>query len=99
VPIDLYVRGLVNQKLLKAYVTVPFLTSISPDSLQSDIRGEIDLSRAVFDTFRRSFFQDSDVPTLAVEMRKLIEEIAPSPLEMIYLDALLFTLSDRYVHF
>ena len=99
VPIDLYVRGLVNQKLLKAYLTVPFLTSISSDSLQSDIRGEMELSRAVFDTFRRSFFQDADVHELAVEMRKLIEGIAPSPLEMIYLDALLFTLSDRYVHF
>ncbi len=99
VPIDLFVRGLVNQKLLKAYVTVPFLTSVSPDSLQSDICGEVELSRAVFDTLRRAFFQDADIPALAAEMRQLIKGIAPSTLEMIYVDALLFTFSDRYVHF
>jgi hypothetical protein len=32
-------------------------------------------------------------------MRQLIKGIAPSPLEMIFVDALLFTFSDRYVHF
>jgi GR25 family glycosyltransferase involved in LPS biosynthesis len=98
-PIDLYLRGLVNEKVLKAYVTAPFLTSVSRNSLQSDISGEMKLSRAVFDTFRRAFFQDADLQSLDAEMQEFIKGLEPSLLEKIYLKALLFTLSDRYVNF
>jgi len=98
-PIDLYLRRLVGQKALKAYVTVPFLTSVSRDSSQSDISGQRDLSRAVFDVFRRAFFQDADLPSLNAEMQQLLQGIAPSPLEMIYLKSMLFILSDQYVDF
>jgi GR25 family glycosyltransferase involved in LPS biosynthesis len=94
--IDLYLRRLVGQKTLKAYVTVPFLTAVSLSSVQSDISGERRLSRAVFDAFRRSFFQDVDFRSLDEEMQQLLKGITPSPQEMIYLKALLFVLSDRY---
>ena len=97
-PIDAYLRNLVNQKVLKAYVTVPFLTSVS-DSLHSDIRGELDRTHAVFNTFRRAFFQDADLQSLDAKMQELIKGIAVSPLELIYAKALLFTLSDQYVDF
>lgn len=45
VPIDLHLRRLVRERRLKAYLTVPFLTSFSPDSLASDIRGVPNRSR------------------------------------------------------
>ena len=80
-------------------MTVPFLTSVSHDSLLSDISGERDSSRAVFDTFRRAFFQDADLKTLDADMQEFIKGIAASPVEMIYLKAMLFYLSDRYVDF
>ena len=99
VPIDLHLRKLVNQKLLKAYVTMPFQTSVSPDSLQSDISGEIGRSRAVYHTFRRAYFRDADVPSLDAEMQKLIQGVGLSPVEILHLKALLFTLSDQYVDF
>ena len=99
IPIDLYLRGLVNRKVLKAYVTMPFLTSISRDSLQSDISGAVDRSRAVHHVFRRAYFQDAELPALDAEMQEFTKGIALSPIEMLHLKALLFTLSDGYVDF
>jgi GR25 family glycosyltransferase involved in LPS biosynthesis len=98
-PIDLYLRQLVGQRLLKAYVTVPFLTSISRHNLQSDIRGGWDRSRTVWGVYRRGFFKDADYNALLGEMEELTREVRVSPLAALYLRALTFTMSDQWVPF
>lgn len=99
VPIDLYVRRLLRSGELRAFVTVPFLSSISPENNQSSIRGELDTSRQVCDVFRRGFFVDADVKGLLDEMRRLTEGVGVSPLTQLYLSGYAFSCSDRYVEF
>jgi len=99
VPIDLYVRRLLRAGDLRAFVTVPFLTSISPENNQSSIRGALDTSRQVCDVFRRGFFVDADVNALCDEMRRLTEGAGVSPLTQLYLSGYAFSCSDRYVDF
>ena len=98
-PIDLYIRALVHHGLLKAFVTVPFLTSLSRESLQSDIRGTVDHSRSVFEVLRRSFFVDADHAALSVEMEELTRSAKVSPLANLFLSAERFMLSDQWVPF
>lgn len=98
-PIDLYVRRLLRTKELRAFVTVPFLTSISAENNQSDIRGPLDASRQVCDVFRRGFFVDADVNGLLAEMRRLTEGTTVSPLTELYFNGYAFSCSDRYVDF
>jgi hypothetical protein len=98
-PKDMYVRQLIRQKQLKAYVTVPFMTSISAESDTSDIRGELDLSHRVCDVFRRGFFQEADLVALRREMKLLTEGTTVTPLAGLYLDAMTFRLSSRWVRF
>jgi GR25 family glycosyltransferase involved in LPS biosynthesis len=99
IPIDLHVRRLLRAKELRAFVTVPFLTSISAESNESGIRGQLDASRQVCDVFRRGFFVDADVNGLVDEMRRLTEGTAVSPLTQLYLSGYAFACSDRYVDF
>ena len=100
VPIDLFIRDLVNRSLLKAYLTVPFLTSISATSQQSDIAGDVSRSVAVGNAYRRAFFQDADLEAIDAQLKQLTKGIgAPSPLTMIYLRTLLFRLSDKWTPF
>jgi hypothetical protein len=98
-PIDLYIRGLVRRGELKAYVTVPFVTSVSPDGLASDIRGRVDRSRRVCELVRRAFFLEADLGALLAEMRDLTRGARLSPLASLYLEAESFTLSDQWVPF
>lgn len=98
-PIDMYVRRLIREKQLRAYVTVPFMTSLSAESDQSDIRGELDRSHRVYDVFRRGFYVEADRSALLREMKVLTEGTAIGPLEGLYLNALVFYLSDRWVGF
>jgi hypothetical protein len=51
-PIDIFLRTRINQGLLNAYVTLPFATSLSRSTNESDIRGELDLSRMVLNLYR-----------------------------------------------
>jgi GR25 family glycosyltransferase involved in LPS biosynthesis len=96
-PIDLYLRSLAHKGELKAYLTVPFLTSVSRDTLESDIRGELDKSRAVATIYRRSFFQEADLTALETELRELLSDVEVSPLAAIYVRSLLFRVSDQWV--
>ena len=99
-PIDLYLRHLVHTGKLKAYLTVPFLTSISPDSQQSDIRGAVSRSVAVAGAYRRAFFLDADLPALFAEIQELTSDMEkPTLLREIYLRTLQYRLSDRWEHF
>jgi hypothetical protein len=96
--IDLYIRTLVKQGMLKAYLTVPFLTSVSRDSLCSDIRGgEVNRCLAVLDVYRRTFFQNADLRSLDAELQELVKGATHSERRILYLKALLFCLSDQWV--
>jgi len=98
-PIDIYVRQLLRKRELRAFVTVPFLSSISAENNQSSIRGEIDMSRRVCDVFRRGFFVGADLNELVKEMRGLTQDTAASPLMQLYLSGYAFSRSDKYVDF
>lgn len=99
IPIDLYLRRLLRKRELRAFVTVPFLSSISPESNQSNIRGQLDMSRRVYDVFRRAFFVGADLNELVEEMRRLTRDTTASPLIQLYLTGYAFYRSDKYVSF
>jgi GR25 family glycosyltransferase involved in LPS biosynthesis len=99
IPIDLYLRRLLRKGELRALVTVPFLSSVSDDKDQSDIRGPLDASRRVYDVFRRGFFIDADLDELIQEMRRLTADTIVSPLTQLYLAGYAFYRSDKYESF
>ena len=98
-PVDLYLQALVNQGAVNAYATLPFLTSVSPEGLKSDIRGNLNHSRRIFDVYRRAFFRDADIPSLTAEMQELIKGATVPPLVNFYLNAVLYSLSEQYEPF
>jgi len=98
-PLDLYLRGSVQTGLLKAFLTVPFLTSIAQTAADSDIRGSLDRSRRVCDTFRRALFPAADLSALHNEMQGLTAGAQVSPLTAVYLNTEMFMLSDKFVPF
>jgi GR25 family glycosyltransferase involved in LPS biosynthesis len=98
-PLDLYVRDLVNQKVLTASVILPFLTSLSPLNLESVVRGPYDRSRTIATVFRRAFFKEADLQSLASQTQELIQGAQLSPLTSLYLNTLLFALSDQWTRF
>ena len=59
-PIDVYLRNLVHLGCLKAYLTVPFQTSVSRRCAGLDIRGGLDASRVAATIYRRA---SSRMPT------------------------------------
>ena len=75
------------------------MTTLSRDSLNSDIRGELDASRKVLEVLRRAFFKDADLPTLLAESLELTRDVRLAPLNSIFLNTLLFRLSDQWVCF
>ena len=85
---------------LKAYLTVPFLTSVSPVTLQSDIRGDVSGSRAVATLYRQAFFINADLPAIYAQLDGLTKPaLPPSPLTAIFLRMLLFRVSEHWVPF
>jgi GR25 family glycosyltransferase involved in LPS biosynthesis len=97
--VDVYLRTLTNQKQIKAFVIVPFLTSLAPDGQQSEIRDTDDLSRQVWSIYRRAFFKDADIQSLSNEMNRLVNNPALPPLDLLFLSALRFRLSDQLAMF
>jgi GR25 family glycosyltransferase involved in LPS biosynthesis len=98
-PIDMHLRDLVLRGQLKALLTVPFMTSISPHSDESDIRGALDRTRRVCDIYRRGFFQEANLSALLAELQQLTAGATISPLTELYLQAERFSLSDQFVRF
>jgi GR25 family glycosyltransferase involved in LPS biosynthesis len=98
-PIDIFLRELVHTGQLKAFLTIPFITTISEGSNDSDIRGDIGRSRRVCDLFRRGLFQDADVHALLTEMQQLTSDSKISSLAALYLNAEMFTLGDKFVRY
>jgi hypothetical protein len=98
-PIDLFLRDRVQGGDLRALVTVPFLTTLSRQNTESDIRGAHDRSRRVWDTYRRSFFIAADLGTLLNEMTELTRNAKAPQRATIFCLAHLFAMSDQYERF
>lgn len=98
-PIDLFLRKCVKEGALNGFVTLPFATSISEISVESNIRGGLDLSRRMMDLYRVALFKDSDCKAVAAKMRGLAGGAKVSPLSECYLETLKFILSDQFVRF
>jgi len=98
-PIDIFLRDAIHKGKLNAYVSVPFVTSISAESNSSDIRGNMDRSRRVCDMLRRGLFQEANVEGLLAELRQLTTGAKVSPLVNLYLNAEMFMLSDQWQSF
>lgn len=94
--IDIYLRELVHRGELKAFITLPFMSTVSRHSASSNIGRKLNLSHHVSETLRRSFFQDADLDVLASEMRELIAGTTLSPLAMIYLESAKFVVSEQF---
>jgi GR25 family glycosyltransferase involved in LPS biosynthesis len=88
--IDVYIAQLVHQGLLKAYVTIPFLTSLSPHHRQSDIRGSWDRGHCAREVYRRAFFVEGDPNSVLLEMQQLTQGAGIPPLASIYAMASLY---------
>lgn len=99
-PRDMYLRHLIRSGQLKAHVTLPFLTTYSPEQGNaSDIRGQLDASHRMTDCYRRSFFIEEDLAALRQEMAALGQGMRHDLHSRIYLDMLAFSLSDRWEPF
>ena len=99
VPIDIYIRDLVHQRKLNAFVTIPFLSSVSDLSAQSDICGPQDRSKAIYEVLRQAFFIDADLPKLLTRSQELTADSVHSPVDRIFMQAVGHTLGDHYKQF
>jgi hypothetical protein len=98
-PIDLHLRQEIHAGRLKAYVTAPFVTSITAANSVSDIRGTQDFARDVFDVYRRAFYLYADQDALLAQLKQATRGAKTSTLASIYLHAQLAALSDRWTTF
>jgi GR25 family glycosyltransferase involved in LPS biosynthesis len=96
-PIDLFLRSLVAGGALNALVTLPFLTTLSPTTTDSDIRGELNAGHLVLNIYRRAAFKDADIPALNREIEELSKDLNVSDLAGVYLKVLRYCLSDKQV--
>lgn len=93
-PIDIYIRSLVNQRQLKALVSIPFITTVATKhSSVSNIRGNHNAVNKVGELFRQSFFQGADHQALLAEIDALTQGVQPSMMEEIFLRTLGFRIS------
>jgi hypothetical protein len=97
--IDMHMRSLIDRGKLKALTCLPFLTSTSPESYESDIRGQLDLTRRVFYIFSQALFMDADHDQLLKELRQLTKDAKVPVLAEIYLGAVGFVLTDKFEKF
>jgi GR25 family glycosyltransferase involved in LPS biosynthesis len=98
-PIDFYLRSLVKQQLLDAYITMPFLTSLTVNTYESDIGNPMDLSQKVLNLYRLAAYKDANLTEMAEEMRKLTANSTVPTYAGLFLDTVTFLLSDRYINF
>jgi hypothetical protein len=96
-PIDLYLRQLVSQGSLNAMVTIPFLTTLAPETTASDIRGELNASHLVLNIYRRAAFKDADLASLGREIDEFLKGVEIASFAEIYLKVLRYCLSDKHV--
>jgi hypothetical protein len=99
-PIDVHVRNLAARHQLRAHVTLPFLSCPAPIGLKaSDIRGAVDRSRQVCDTYRRGFFIDANRLCLLADLRQVVADTSVDESTELFLQALRFSLSNQWTLF
>jgi GR25 family glycosyltransferase involved in LPS biosynthesis len=99
VPFDIYVRDLVNAGSLRAYLTVPFMTSLAPENDASEIGYEGSVSRDVLYMYRRAFFANADRQAILAELDSYLREARIPVLAEIYVKTAAFALSDQWTVF
>ncbi|MFA5631965.1 MAG: glycosyltransferase family 25 protein [Porticoccaceae bacterium] len=99
-PNDLYMRKLIREGVLKAFVTVPFVTSVSGHFNNSTIWGNIEDTNPsiMFSTmFRQSLAFGSDTSGILETFRQRINQLQPiSNRGMIYAQLVAHFVSDDY---
>lgn len=97
-PIDLFLRQAARRRAIRAYVVVPFPTTVSDESRASDIQAT-SLGRQVLNVFRRAFFIDADREAILAEMESLTRRTDVPALEAIFLAAERFARSEQWAAF
>lgn len=99
-PNDLYLRKLIREGKIKAFVTLPFVTTVSDDFNESTILGDISKANPsiMFATlFRRSLAWGADTQGLLRTFRDRINRLRPiSDRSMIYAQLVAHFVSDDY---
>jgi len=101
-PIDMTIRKLVNTGQLTALCTLPFLTSIRPDSIHKttmDERGQDKASEMAFFLLRSYFFLGKDEAYLRASVDELAGGLADPDFMDTILGAFRFMFSERFRQF
>jgi hypothetical protein len=98
IPIDLFIRQLVQEGALRASVTVPFLTRSRTASSPTCAGKPIARARSAT-WFRRGFFEEADHSALLTQMRALTKGARLSDLVALFVKAESFSSSDRWTPF
>ena len=99
VPIDLFLREKVHRGELRAYVTAPFLTTVSDLSAESDVLGQHDFAHAVLDLYRQCFYIRANLPALSAKLATLARDSRIHPLHSIFITAHAAALSEDWKNF
>jgi hypothetical protein len=83
---------------VNAYVTAPFITTISSASSASDVTGPHDFGHAVLDLYRRAHYKDADQPAILAELRKLLDGARLPTFASIFLSVSGAVMSDRWTN-
>ena len=84
---DAYINSLVQTGELKAFVTVPFVSSISKHSINSTIDETYNSNMLSLDILRKSFYIDANHKELSEELKKSMKDMEFSDMVEIYTDA------------
>ena len=80
-------------------VTVPFLTTISPEAETSAIQHAKERSRLLMNLFRSAFYRHADITELARRIEDLTRTARPTGLRAAFVDMLRFVYSSEYETF
>ena len=82
IPIDLYYRSLTHSGALKSYVTLPFITSLSSKSTQSNIQHDAHAyTELVWHTYRKFIWLRSDKNLVDRDIEKIEQSKIPTDAE------------------
>lgn len=77
-PYDLFLRSMIHKGAIKAYVTLPFITTVSDDGLSSSIQGsEFAKTDLVWNLFRKMVWLDGASFDPTEVLNRMLNEIDP----------------------
>lgn len=97
IAIDNYMRALSQSGEINAYITFPFLTTISDHSLKSSIRGDLDDARKVLDIYRKSFYIDSEIEKISDTLKTWSKQKENDIHQQIFLDTAKILLNNHLI--